>query len=723
MLTPKKRLLPGLLLIPLVLLLYKPTGFPYPFIDSEFSDVAISHYPSMVYLKREILDSGSIPLWSPAILSGYPFAANPLSGLWYPPGWLALLFPLPLGINITAALHLLWGGLGIYYLLRMDKVSRQSAVFGALAFQLMPKLIAHYGAGHITLFYAVNWTPWLLWSDKKENEHGGVWRLISSSILALICLADPRWAAYAGLMWLFYKFAHSHVHDPATNHDINPTGSLRVRTYLRSIAAFANKTLPQVVIAVLLSSPLLVPLIEYVSLSTRSQMTSADILVFSLPPGKLLGLAFPDYGGNHELMAYTGIGVLVCVLLTIVKKPKDKDDRFWLAVFSFSLVYALGSNLPFMEKIVALPGARLLRVPSRSLFLSGLASALIAARMVDQFSADTMKGISRPARLALTAFAGFVSFLVIGFWMVNKAIPPNIWMGFILMLLSILWIAVRFSGKTSQNIWFVGFILISVFDWVLIDLSNLSFHERDRVFEEKSQVALFLAEQEGAFRVYSPSYSLPHQVAMVYGIESADGVDPLHLKTYADFMDNATGVPRKRYSVTIPPFENGSPELDNQNYSPNPKLLGFLNVRYILAEYDIKIEDLEFIKQIGQTRIYENRDFLPRAWVQSDGSIPGSSVSAVEYSSWKPNEIQLSATGPGLLVLSEIVYPGWRVYVDGELGKIDAVNDIFRGINLDSGHHDILLRFMPISVYIGISLFFVGLLVAIIDLRIINSNN
>ena len=168
----KKVLLPGLLITPLVLILQSPSGFPYPAPGAEYSDISISHYPNMLYLKRVLLDTGTVPFWSPAIFSGYPFAANPLSGLWYPPGWIALLFPLPMGFNLVAAMHLLWGGLGIYLLLRAEGLSDRSAIFGALAFEFSPKLFAHYGAGHLTLYYAVAWTPWLIWAAQRAKKMG-----------------------------------------------------------------------------------------------------------------------------------------------------------------------------------------------------------------------------------------------------------------------------------------------------------------------------------------------------------------------------------------------------------------------------------------------------------------------------------------------------------------------------------------------------------------------
>jgi hypothetical protein len=95
----------ALILIPLLVILPQLNTFAYPPHPGAFSDLAVTHYPNAYFMQRELVAHRSVPLWSPLIMSGYPFAANPLSGLMYPPGWLALLLPLPAGMNLIAALH------------------------------------------------------------------------------------------------------------------------------------------------------------------------------------------------------------------------------------------------------------------------------------------------------------------------------------------------------------------------------------------------------------------------------------------------------------------------------------------------------------------------------------------------------------------------------------------------------------------------------------------
>ncbi|HKY84230.1 MAG TPA: hypothetical protein VJ160_05330, partial [Anaerolineales bacterium] len=79
----------ALFLLPLAL---EPTAYPFP-PGADYSDALIAHLSSARFLHRAILQWGQIPLWNPTLLSGMPFAADPLSGLWYPPFWALALIP------------------------------------------------------------------------------------------------------------------------------------------------------------------------------------------------------------------------------------------------------------------------------------------------------------------------------------------------------------------------------------------------------------------------------------------------------------------------------------------------------------------------------------------------------------------------------------------------------------------------------------------------------
>ena len=150
--------------------------------------------------------------------------------------------------------------------------------------------------------------------------------------------------------------------------------------------------------------------------------------------------------------------------------------------------------------------------------------------------------------------------------------------------------------------------------------------------------------------------------------------------------------------------------------------------------------------QDGPNRIYLNEKVLPRAWMvyhvtevpsgnldevkrylNDSGFDPGreavvetgtqtshisldvqatevtDSVDIVEYNAHKIM-IQVETEEQGLLVLSEIYYPGWRVKVDEKEETILATNLALRGVYLDAGSHILEFSFHPQLFYIGLTI-------------------
>ncbi|MBH0204076.1 MAG: YfhO family protein [Nitrospira sp.] len=70
---------------------------------------------------------------------------------------------------------------------------------------------------------------------------------------------------------------------------------------------------------------------------------------------------------------------------------------------------------------------------------------------------------------------------------------------------------------------------------------------------------------------------------------------------------------------------------------------------------------------------------------------------------------------PGILVLTDAFYPGWKVRVDGEEQKILRANYLFRAVALPAGNHKVEFIYDPASFKVGlmISLGTAGLLVTV----------
>jgi len=187
----------------------------------------------------------------------------------------------------------------------------------------------------------------------------------------------------------------------------------------------------------------------------------------------------------------------------------------------------------------------------------------------------------------------------------------------------------------------------------------------------------------------------------------------LQLQSYVDFMGPATGVPFTGYSVTMPPFGEGDPAGANAAYQPDPRLLGLLNVRYVAAGFDLQVAGLALCASFGETRLYENLSVAPRAWIEPGGAPAGQPPAAVDLVDWSPERIQLQAQGPGVLVLSELAYPGWRVWVDGDPADLEESAALLRAVTLDEGIHQVVFDFRPLSLYLGLACCLAGLLFVI----------
>lgn len=654
-------------MIPVALFLPGINGFAYPSMDSYFSDIAISHYPNALYLKNALLEQHTIPLWSDAILGGAPFAANPLSGLWYPPGWLALLFPLPLGFNIIVIAHIILGGIGLALFLRQLSLSDSSAIFGGLAFSLMPKYFAHFGAGHLTLCYAVPLTPWLLLAASSQKKK---WYTQPGLILGLIFLADVRWAAFAGLLWLAWEI------------------SQRKSIWLdwgKNISA-------QIVLAALFAAPLALPLLEFMRLSTRTQLEAKDILSFSLPPLRLLGLLFPDLGGFHEFTIYSGAVILLLAFVALLSKSLRKKTAFWLGLVAVTWVYSLGEYFPGLSYLAEIPGFSLLRVPPRILFLSGLGLAVLAAHGLDYLIQDHRNSKElKIIRMGFVAIFSFSIFVFLAIWLSSGSVAINYLWGLSFLIIAFVWIFLALANKVKPRVWQFGVFLILVADLFFVAQSSFVIRPVDQVLSEGQQVAMYIANQPEKFRVYSPSYSIPQQTAAFYGLSLADGVDPMQRKNYIAYMDEATGVPRDGYSVTLPPFTSDDLSNVNQAYLPDETLLGALGIGYIVADFELPFSE---IVRFGNTRVY-----------QIDAANP--------YLMEPLNQIQINGFASEVK-LSALSYPGWQAWVDGERVEIEKVDALFSGLKLEEGEHEIVFKFRPISVYMGVGLGIIGIIILFI---------
>ncbi|MCR4406559.1 MAG: YfhO family protein [Anaerolineae bacterium] len=746
-------------------------GIPFP-PSSIFTDLLITHWPNAYFIRDSLARYGQVPLWRPLIMSGGPFAGNPLAGLFYPLHWLWLILPLNMVFNLLFAGHVCLSGLSMYALARRGYgLSSVPALVAALTWALTPKLIAHIGAGHVGLVEALAWLPLAVLCTLRAlaQPRSRRYTLLSGAVLALQFFADVRIAFYTAMVVVVYAL----FWPDKAGCGVWRTAWHRGRTLGLALATFVGLAAVQIV-----------PLLELMRYSGRGSLSLAEAGIFSLPWRYLLGLFLADRGGFYEWMTYLGILPLLLAGLALLDRSRWRQTGFLTTLTLLATLFALGVNTPLFPALYrVLPGLGWLRVPARMWFVVAFAVALLAGHGLEALNKPEVLSRRRVLNLAGAAIIAFCCLLAGGFLVLHHTLPAALG-GLVVfasggVLLLLLHLNGRLTGRPFYAVlsrWKSGFVVrasaclertevrttglifhvlilaLLVSDLWWIDSSLFVVRGSEEAFAAGREVVEYLAQETGSAsppaRVYSPSYSLPQHLGALYDLHQIDGVDPTQLARYVAFMRLAGGYEEQGYAVTIPPFVKGDIATAYRDARPDAALLGLLNCRFVAAEFPIEAAGLTLRQRLGTTYIYENELALPRAFVvhlvkavasgeealaalgeldlameavvEGGKALTGAAgPDRVQITSYTPNQItiEVELKSPGLLVLSENWYPGWRAWDNGREMPIYRTDYVLRGIYLDAGRHTVQLSYYPVSLRVssGVSaLAWVGLGAALV---------
>ncbi|MGQ9850535.1 MAG: hypothetical protein ACUVSU_10860 [Aggregatilineaceae bacterium] len=598
--------------------------------DASFSDAMTSHWPNALFLRRAVLDDGVWPLWRPSIMSGTPFAANPLSKVWYPPQWLVLLLPPGWHLNVLIWLHLVLAGMGARAWARAGGLPEGPAMLAGAGYAFAPRVIAAVGTGQVDLVYAAAWIPWLLWGVKRvlngPSERRATFWL---GIFAALCLlADVRLSAYAFALTAAYALwrCPPPIPGPSPTREGRTVGGQAEQSETGgevSRARAALRLLAAGLLAAGLSAVQWVPLLLWQADLSRAELTAHGAALFSLEVQNWFGLFFGDHGGLGEMLVYVGISTLTLALAAVLLRPRAL--LFWLAVVLFAGAYAMGENFILWRALVrVIPPLRWWRVPPRSWFLAALilpylaawGAHLLATRPPDRRSARLLVTATLGAGMACGAFSLIALSADLG-W--GAAI------GTLALPLTALMMALALGRVLPPRALLIAFAAIVLGDMLWIDQSLVVGRSPREWLEPYRPLAEYLREA-GAVRVYSPTYSLPQQAAACWQIAQFDGVDPFQTQSYVAAAEMATGVRAEGYSVTIPAFVPEDKEQTEQEtlatancHAPiRPDLLGAWLVTHVVAACPLSADGLTLETQIGGVYVYRN-SYAPQVTLDWDG--------------------------------------------------------------------------------------------------------
>lgn len=343
-------LLPPLFLVAIVLLVFRELAFTDRILGR--GDTLVYFYPYWT-VRDAFLRAGELPLWTPDLFMGIPLLANPQLGTLYPPNWLTIGLDAPNAIRFSILLHVVWAGIGAYWLARQSVGLRwQGAFVTATVYACGGYLGAH--TEQINQLQGLAWFPWLFG-------------------LLHLALNQPQWRPVFLLgMALALQVLSGHTQTVFISGIGMGIYALTKNSWRGLIPlAFASG------FALLLASPQIIPTLELISQSGRSGgLTSNAALSFSLNPFIAGRGLLPSYDGKvfSEYIAYIGvIGITLAAIGSWRPMPRE-----WVILMVLGLFLAFGAYNPVNWLIVQIPLFDLFRVPARWLALFGLSASVLA---------------------------------------------------------------------------------------------------------------------------------------------------------------------------------------------------------------------------------------------------------------------------------------------------------------------------------------------------------
>jgi hypothetical protein len=702
-----------------------PNGIPYK--NNLITDPVRQQYPwkSLAITTEK---NGQLPLWNPYTMAGTPHLANMQSSAFYPLNLLLFLPDLKIWWSLSLILQPLLAGIFMYLYLQNLNLKKSSSFLGGFVFAFCGFSIAwlEWGnIGHVAL-----WLPLALLSIDKIFQTS---RKILWSIIFLLALTFSFFAGHLQIFFYLYilttiYFLARWFFPPCHSREGGNPAPSTLLLFIILNSCFIILTLPQ-----------WLPTLQFIQLSARDidQATFQATNGWFLPPQHLIQFFAPDFFGNPatlnywgiwnygEFIGYIGIFPLLLAIFALFYRY-DKKTLFFGSIFFLSLIFALPTLFAKIPYILDLPLISTSQ-PTRLMFLTDFSLSVLAALGLDFFCRTKEK-----KRILLPLAFMFLVYLLLWTFVLshpsqNTAIAKNN-----LYLPTLTFIAISalimpllfFKIKNKLQITLI-FILIAI---TILDLFRFAykftpFTQSNYLFPPTKSLT-FLQSHAGNSRIMTTDARiLPPNFSIFYNLQSIDGYDPLYSRNYAELI---AAMERNNPDINSPFGFNRI--INPHNY--DSKITDLLGVKYILSLSDLHSPKLTKVFEEGQTKIYENKKTLNRAffvnevhnsknkqqtisamfdpninlkntaivenWNNQKTQFPNKNSKA-KITSYTTNKIQIKTSNAqlGFLVLTDSFYPTWHAKICNINNKcfetkIYLTDYNFRGIIIPPGKHTVM---------------------------------
>ncbi|KAA3659976.1 MAG: hypothetical protein DWQ10_07690 [Calditrichaeota bacterium] len=618
---------------------------------------------------------GIHPFWSPYIFSGLPtYGSLIFTPFVYFP-YLAFSF-FSINSTLLAILHFPFAGLGVYLILRDQKVDHLPAFLGGLVFMLTPHLISMETFGHGSKLMTSVYLPLAFWAMHRLFNSGGI--------------------KYIGIAALILGFQFQRGHVQIVYYTWLLLGFYLLFFIIQKIKAgeaakFYQPLLQFAVVLVLalgLAAVLYLPVLEYMPYSIRGAAsvfaTSAGdtgvgieyATQWSFSPGEMMTFIIPSFygfGGQTywgtmpftDYPHYMSIIVFGLAVFALIKRRREALVIFLLLEIFIALLISFGKNLPFVYGFFYdyFPYFNKFRVPVMMLILvqfgfavlAGLGLQSLLEKIKEKAASEFAKkiliaGIAVIALLLLLTLAqsvlqGFIqSFYPVHYAPQTQAqlnqmrfdlFFKDMWLVGLIAAAAFFLIYATMTNKLKLKPTAVALCALIVIDlWLVIGKINNPVSNRQMSdYLREDQVGQFVNRDKSTFRIFPVNVGFARLKLFdenrwsAQGVQSVGGYHAAKLRVYQDFLDG-TGFTNnyidKYYTVSNAGGKNRLVQIqpDARLKLAHNKLLNFLNVKYIISPYPVPESHILERAEVGinfrgqrlPLRILENENVLERAF-------------------------------------------------------------------------------------------------------------
>jgi len=611
----------------------------------------------------ERLQAGEFPLWNSNIGHGFPLVAESQTGAFYPFNYFAYrFFPVNTAYNFVQILHYILAFVFTALYVRRLGYSLIAALFAGLVYT--------YGwfPSRICLEWAIiggAWLPLALWCVESFFQTRN-WRypiLLCFALAMQILPGHFNLAFITQLMLLVYIPARIWLSRDETTEQLKP---IRRFTVILLLLAFVS--------AYALSAVQLGPTWELKQLSQRAEVGESShqpgyghipvwylsqvVAPWSWYPYEVnldAGLA-PGADATNQVEAhlYFGIAAVLLLIFGTWRRVWTGDRRLvLLAVIGLlALLYTPGWFLPLTKH---LPGFSFFTGPGRYGIVTTFSVAVIAGVSLERLIVNWNKHIQ------LLIVSLVCLFTVTDFWVVSR---------------------------------YVTYATI---------IPNPPIKQA-----QKSALRKIVQEFGKPVRLFAPGANLPTLI----GVSST----PVYLGIGPEqYFDPKLAMPEPL------PFKEEDQPTDEQIewlqkagvthiLSQHPLKLDQWPVKPIWSDYDAVLNPAwgRFDEPLYFYELQGSRGRL--AWTQPEVN------QSATIKAYRANEVIIEAETPteDTLILTDLYYPGWKVYVDGKPAEAELIDGIYRGVKIPVGKHEVIWAYQSGWFLIGAIISCVTLLILLL---------